>query len=538
MRNSGVALLIVFSFSPAFASKIIPHKDISYAGAFSMPSSTQSDACYQWNHILGNITYYPSGNNGVGSLFVTGKTGCPTIAEITIPDTKIGASYSSLNVSTILQPFTDIGNGDLTGLPSGANTERGIGDIVVVGPAQGLFSEKLMVVTHKSYVVGTVESRMLATVNTNFSSSVGHSGWWQITTDGSTTVNPAEYQHYIFTTPTTWAAVNTGGKSIIVGANRQNTGGSFGPTMYAVELGWGSSPPANGTNLMAKKLVSYGSKSNMRRYLESNNPPDMTWVKAGAKDAIVASFSYMQRNRIWSDSTTNDWQKHPGRGWYYGLRHPEGSGSKGYHGEPYHSTLMFYDPAEIASATNPSEVQPYAFYDISSHLYRAVVLPGIDGDSIGGIAYDENGHRLFLVEAPSNETGSRAIVHVFNVADNAGNLDTTPPTTPKNLTITSHDETHAALSWTGSTDTETEVAYIIYVNGFPTIRTRNTSFNYTYIDEWMAGLSGEEGWNPMNLFCFKVVAQDSYQNQSDPSQTLCIHFATGNDGTINNIFIK
>jgi len=514
-------LLTVLPFSPVFAAKIIPHADISYSGSFAMPSSVLSNnKCFQWNYIQGNITYYHSGNGGNGSLFVTGRAGCPTLAEVSIPALKSSASYTigNLNTASILQDLTNVGNGDInTGLPDGAWDKRGLGDVVVVGPNQGLSSDKLMIVTHTGYVVGLNDSPLLASINTNFSSSLGHSGWWKISTDGSTAVNPSEYQHYIFTIPTAWAKTNTGGKSVVVGSNRQNTGGSFGATMYAVGLGWGSTPPANDTKLSAQKLVSYGDSHNMKKYIESNTPPDLVWVKIGTKDSIIGTYPYPQRHRLYSETTSKNWLEHT-TGWYYGNRHPEGSGDKGYHGEPYHYTLMFYDPSEIVSALHPHDVQPYAFYDVSSYFYRSIVQPGSEGENIGGIAYDESGHRLFVVESPSNATGGVAIVHVFDVSDAGSTLDTMAPSSPKNLQITSSDSTHVALSWTGSTDNLTSIAYIIYVNGYPVTRTKNTTYDYTNIDEWQGGDSSvENGWPSIKIFMFKVVSQDAYHNQSEPS---------------------
>jgi len=289
--------------------------------------------------------------------------------------------------------------------------------------------------------------------------------------------------------------------------------------MYAFQPGWGATPPATGTDFSASKLISYGNTATMNYYLESNNPPDMVWVNVGTKDSIAASFTYPLRGgRLVSDPQSNvtdqkDWTLHAS-GWYYGNKHPEGIGSKGYHGEPYQYAIMWYDPLDVIDAATPAQAQPYAVFDVSKYFYQSIVPTTGDGGKIGGIAYDATGGRLFVVESQNSTTGGVAIVHVFDVADTGTTLDATAPTAPSSLSITAQDATHANLSWTGSTDAGTDVEYVIYVNGYPAIRTTATSFDYTYVDEWAAGDATTDGWPSVVNLQFKIQAHDSYHNGS------------------------
>lgn len=511
------------------AAVIVPHVDLTYEGAFSMPSTVDTDKCFQWQSVAGNITYNPNGdssgsNDGYpGSLIVTGRVGCPTIGEINIPVPQKGVKNPvDLNQATILQPLTNVGNGELdSSLPNGDATTVGIGDTVIVPSLSG---NKLMLVTHIDYVISSDRPELLAAINENFSTSLGFSGWYKLAD-----VNIAEYQHYAFTVPQWWADKNTGGRNVIVGCNRQNGGGSFGATMYAISPWSTSSPlPPSGSTFASTQIISYGNTSNMKDYGFSNVPSDMVWVSAGTKNStnsVVANGLYFGRWRLAGEQSTTDWTK-TASGWYYGIKHPEGAGSKGFHNEPYSHALLFYNPDDLANAAKgaikPNTVQPYAFYDWSQYAYDNPYHTTIGPKRSSGIAYDETNHILYVVEPASQATANRDIVHVFSVSDNTGTIDTLPPTAPSSLSA-KVTASGIDLSWTGSADDKTDVTYVIYMNGYPVLRTKQTSYLYNFVDQWKQGATGGEGWSPVDKFVFKVAAQDQYFNTSQlssPSQSL------------------
>jgi len=517
MKNI-LSIILFLSCSVAYAANFVPHVDFSYDGAFILSSSSAEDTCFQGKYSAANITFYAAGDGGSGSLFSTGKLGCPTIAEFSIPVAKVEAVYSDLNTATELQGYTNIGNGDIDdGLPDGSSDAIGAGDIVVVGSDQGVTTPQLLHIAHNDFIAETTREYILSSCNLDFTPTVGFNGWWQLAN-----VYPAEAQHYIFTVPKTWADTNLGGNYVIVGSNRQNSNGSFGATMYAIKPFSSGTPPSSGTDLSNTQLVSYGNTANMTNYLDSNNPADFVWVESGTKSAIVCYKVYVGRERLYTDTTTNDWTV-TSNGIYYGNRHPEGLGSKGYHGEPYSFSLGFYSTDDIAAVyagtKDADTVQPYVYYDISDVFY-ASTAPGTDGVESRGIAYDPDGGKLYVAEAASNATSGRVIIHVFSVSDESGSLDTTPPTDPSNFSVgTETGPTGTVqLSWTGSTDSN-GVHYIIYLNGYPVIRTDNTSYSYTYLDDWRDGDDTANGWPSVTDFEFKVLAEDDYHNQSGFSNT-------------------
>lgn len=510
------------------AAVLVPHVDLTYEGAFSMPSTVETDKCFQWQYVAGNMTYNPKGDPSgptdgyPGSLIVTGRSGCPTIGEINIPIPKKGVTNpADLNQAAILQPLTNVGNGDLdSGLPNGGPTAVGIGDPVLVPSASG---DKLMIVTHEEYAISSDRPELLAAINVNFSTSVGFSGWYKLAN-----VNIAEYQHYAFTVPQWWADQYTSGRNVIVGCNRQNSGGSFGATMYAISPWTASSnPPAKGSTFASTQLISYGNTSNMNDYGFSNIPSDMVWVSDGTKNSIIANGLYFGRWRLASDQVTTDWTKNA-NGWYYGIKHPEGAGGKGYHLEPYSQALLLYNPDDLANAAKgaikPNQVQPYAFYDWSQYAYDNPYHTTLDPKKSAGIAYDATDHILYVAEPASTATAGRVIVHVFSVQDNPGSLDTSPPTAPSSLVAKKVSDSEVDLSWTGSTDDKTGVTYVIYVNGYPVLRTTQTSYQYTYVKQWENGAAGSEGWASTYKFVFRVAAQDKYYNTSQLSNASQVQF--------------
>ncbi len=72
---------------------------------------------------------------------------------------------------------------------------------------------------------------------------------------------------------------------------------------------------------------------------------------------------------------------------------------------------------------------------------------------------------------------STAAAPASNVASGTTTADVTPPTAPKNLTVTSTTRSTVALSWSASTDDIGVVEYDVFVNGQKAYKTTATTFN-------------------------------------------------------------
>lgn len=95
--------------------------------------------------------------------------------------------------------------------------------------------------------------------------------------------------------------------------------------------------------------------------------------------------------------------------------------SKGYHNWPYETHYVFYDPADLAKVAQgqlaPNKILPYATYTPTGKEFWNSC------GSVGGVTYDQQRSRLFVVE-PSGGPFGAPITHVYRV-----NASTTPPPT-------------------------------------------------------------------------------------------------------------
>ncbi len=90
---------------------------------------------------------------------------------------------------------------------------------------------------------------------------------------------------------------------------------------------------------------------------------------------------------------------------------------RGYHCGPYERQLIFYNTATLGNAAqgtgNPWEILPYEIWNPSDFFLSG---ENVCGDT-GGIAYDEAGGRLFMIERGLGgyQGDNAAVVHVWRV---------------------------------------------------------------------------------------------------------------------------
>ena len=101
--------------------------------------------------------------------------------------------------------------------------------------------------------------------------------------------------------------------------------------------------------------------------------------------------------------------------------------------------------------------------------------------------------------------------------------DTEAPTAPSNLVASNPTTNTIDLTWGASSDNIAVLAYDIYIDGFNSFTTSNTSFTVT-------------GLNPNTNYCFTVFARDAAANVSPSSNQACESTLDGT--TTNDLFIS
>jgi hypothetical protein len=212
--------------------------------------------------------------------------------------------------------------------------------------------------------------------------------------------HPNKFGAYLFALPAAWLeAVGLGSKSLVTGFSREAgaNGGSQGPTLFAFD----PANPSDARDLLYYREIypgcPYEESCDFPGYESADSWMGADWVSAGERSAILIA-------GVKAGSTC------------YGL--PEECSdpcrsSKGYHGYPYTGQVLFYDPADLAAGlsgeTSPWLILPYAVWE-PEELWNQ------ECPSVGGLAFDATGGRLYLAERLAGPFG-KGIVHVYQLED-------------------------------------------------------------------------------------------------------------------------
>ena len=453
----------------ASESRVIPSTDITYIGAFKLPSPGSGNVwqCFD----AAGYNRPDMSMSGDGNLYVMGGPGTTVtqdwrIAKISIP-TPLDTTYENLNTASLLVNLTDVDGFD----QSGCYTRMGG---MTYMPAQGSQSNaKLYISLYASYSslnVYDYDCDSVDELNGSLAwgednlSAFNRQGWWKL--NGPTV---SYYGKYLFDAPTSLSWLN--GKYLITGYCRGGGSPSEGPTMYAIDpwnycggdpIDCDANPPSDGTTITELKLLEYD--SDIPNILSDGAKNDAwssgVWVTVGNKSAIV--FYGQKRLR-----TIANWE------WSYPNGPPfVSSPNEGYHDEPGRSVLLFYDPADIQAVAGgskePYEPQPYAIVELGPYLYNGYSTSKIEY----GMAYDRTNQKLYIRET----SDSYNAIHAFSLVDNGTTLDTTPPSKPV-LTVGTVTHEAASFSWDACTDNRSgDITYIIYKNGKAIAAQKTTSF--------------------------------------------------------------
>ena len=195
--------------------------------------------------------------------------------------------------------------------------------------------------------------------------------------------------------PDEWAKkVGLGSKRLVTGFAREAGafGGSQGPTMIAFD----PSDPGDAQDLVWYRTrypgCPYEGKCDYPEYTACDSWEGATWVSTASGNGILIAGSKGLGPTRYGTGDPGDCSRY-----------------QGYHCDPSEIQVIFYDPDEIAGVlrgkAKPWELQPYA-------VWRPPGLWSEACGSIGGMAYDAENQRLYLVEKSAGPYG-KAVVHTY-----------------------------------------------------------------------------------------------------------------------------
>ncbi|MBN2556487.1 MAG: hypothetical protein JXA97_11155 [Anaerolineales bacterium] len=426
---------------PVPANRLTPDH-FTYQGAFRLPEA------FAWGAL--GMSYYPGGGSGSGSLFVTGfqglldgggepcyegSRGCNAyFGEVTIPVPAAAADWESL-------PLADF------------NQDMAVFDGGLVQTVHEAYS----FVSGIAYVAGENGGRLYGSLDEWYpEGSFGDDSFptiWFSHLDGSDAqgmfhVGPEEPPYhgikmgaYLFTVPQAYADAYLGGRTLVTGRARGTAppdsegltsegsiaGGSQGPTLFAF------SPPEQGQtsgNLDALPMLYYRVRypgcagpdigvggepidCDYPAYSMCDDWTGAAFLQAGDQAAIAIAGLSGATNCYYCGDPVDDSECRtdplPGE---CDLTCGE---SRGYHCGPYTRQVLFYDTEALGQAAlgevDPWSVLPYAVWE-PEELY----LPNPCCYNMGGMAFDLEGGRLFLIERGLGGDQNAAVVHVWTVS--------------------------------------------------------------------------------------------------------------------------
>ena len=365
---------------------------LSYVGAFRLPSGNYgcSDGTKCSFNYAGRGIAFNAANN---SLFIFGHVYNGWLAEVNIPTPVMSSRLSALPTASMRQNFANVWQGTLGHLAAGGayiDTGGMSGGVLVNG-------SKLVISQYADYDAGLVAMLSHATVNANWSSSVGFSG--MKTVGSANAAGVGQTAGYMTPIPSEWQGLMGGqamtGQALISIITRS----AMGPAA------WVFNPDDVGvTNpVPATQVVGY---------------PDGHWTLGdysaanstiGGSDLVTAI--------VWpTGSRTVMFFGRHGDTYCYGTDTECGdpaNGYKGAHGYPYHAHIWAYDANDLlavkSGAKKPWQVVPAWGANIEGAM-RGLIGPSA---IVLGAAYDPTTKRIYVMV--DHGDGPVPVVHVFSV---------------------------------------------------------------------------------------------------------------------------
>jgi hypothetical protein len=435
---------IVRDEEPVPANRLTPDQ-FDYRGAFRLPDE------FNWGAM--GLSYYPGGDGGAGSLFVTGfegllneageqcfegVTGCNGyFAEIAIPAAARAAGWEDLPAAEFIRGMT-IFDGGL--VQTDSVSYAFVSDITYVPPQGAQTGDKIYGSLSSWYPEGTHGDDTFPTI-------------WFSDLDGGNTqglfhVGPEEPPYhgrkmgaYLFTVPQAYADRYLGGRILVTGRARGTAptgspgmetegtiaGGSQGPTLIAFRA-WGTDKASG--DLDALPMLYYrvrypgcagpdigagGEKTScdLPGYSMCDDWTGAAFLQAGDRAAIAIVGLKGVTNCYYCGDPEDDAECRTTP--LAGECDRYCNESRGYHCGPYRRQVLLYDTEELGraalGAVDPWTVLPYAVWE-PEELY----LQSPCCYNMGGMTFDAAGGRMFIVERGLGEGDmNAAVVHVWSV---------------------------------------------------------------------------------------------------------------------------
>jgi hypothetical protein len=374
--------------------------DFSYQGAFRLPGE------FDWG--ARGLSYFPKGDNGVGSLLVTGfEAQTADYGEVAIPTPAIEMDWQKLPMAATLRPLT---NFDGTLIEDQLDpTTTFAGDIEYMPKRGSQTSDKIYGSADWWYAVegGDFPTIWFAELDGSNPRGLFHVGEQVTPFHGNRTGD------YLFTLPEWYADQYLGGRFLVTGKSRGTDTGSQGPALYAF-YPWDNENPDG--DLDAIPLLWY-----RFIYPECAGPdvgeksacdyPDFTmcdkWVggsfveSSGKTALILFGVKGLGSNDYGQPSTPDACNPY-----------------QGYHCDPLERQIIFYDVDELGQVALGNReawsVVPYRIWR-PGEFYLGDTDGATCGET-GGMAFDPKSGRLFMVEKGLGDNNA-AVVHVWNVND-------------------------------------------------------------------------------------------------------------------------
>lgn len=396
---------------------ILTDDDLTYLGAFRLPDGGGGSKS-RFGYGGGAMALNPDGdgdgaNDGFpGSLYILGHDHDQLVSEVNIPEPKDQrvSGVDKLNSANFLQPFTDITEG-LAGSTDDGNGYRVDG--LAYLDAQGSQNDGNLYWTARTYYnVDTSSDLSHGMSDTNFSAP-NAKGLWRLKDFHSSMTSG-----YIFPVPKYFADAYLDGKRLISGLFTQQgvSATSQGPAFFAYAP-WKDAldgiAPSVGAVLDAVALTYYPYSDS--GYIEGD-------AHSTEKNSAFPDFQIPDSwdAAAWLD--TDDahavvvtGQRAIGKTFYGDARPGDCTIDKGYHGEPYEPSFLFYDPADLAKVAEgkmkPYEVVPYLEWDPSEYMVKTCLW------GLTGAVYDRENHLFYVLHYNSDTTSGepKPLIYVFRV---------------------------------------------------------------------------------------------------------------------------
>lgn len=429
---------------PLPANRLSP-EHFTYEGAFRLTDE------FVWGAL--GMSFHPSGDSGAGSLFVTGFQGlldsngepcyegsrnCKGyFGEVAIPAPVEASSWEDLPTAQIIQGMSVFDGGLVQSVHEAYSFVSGIEYVPQRGSQSG---DRLYGSLNEWYPEGSFGDASFSTI-------------WFSDLDGSNAqgmfhVGPEQPPFhgikmgaYLFSVPQSYADAYLGGRTLITGRARGTAppdspgldgegaiaGGSQGPTLIAFRA-WDSDVPAG--DLDALPILYYRVKypgcagpdigvggvtldCDFPGFSMCDDWTGAAFLQAGERATVAISGLKGTSNCYYCGDPVDDSECHvtPLQGecdrWC--------DEDRGYHCGPYNRQVLLYDTAELGRAAQgeiePWSVLPYAVWE-PAELY----LPNPSCHTMGGLAFDPAGRRMFMIERGLGEGDLNAsVVHVWTV---------------------------------------------------------------------------------------------------------------------------